>query len=259
MYIISIPSYQRASLLSGQTLSTLKANGIPKELINIFIVQEDYDTYNKTLDPTMYNQLIIGVKGIIQQRKFIEDYYPEGQHIVSLDDDIQCIDLSLTKYTSLHNFFMEAFELCLQNKIHLWGVYPVFNPFFRKRDLEGGLQFIVGAFYGIINKHGIVPSLESRGKEDIERSILHYKRDGGVIRFGKVGFKTKYYGTGGLGNFKSRIEDGRLATLYFEKTYPECGKAWVRKNGMCEFRFKNKLKHPVRIDLTFNDFILQKN
>lgn len=242
-YVIVIPSYQRASLLNDKTLLTLHRHGIPKELIHVFVVQEELEQYTKTLNPSFYHQLIVGVLGITQQRQFMEDYFPEGQYIVSMDDDIDDIDLSLTSFTTLDQFVTQAFQVCIQQSAYLWGVYPVYNPFFRRRDIECGLQFIVGVFYGVINRRGITPSLESKCKEDVERSILYYLKDGNVVRFGRVGVKTKYYGKeGGLGNFKSRLEVGRLASVYLQEKYPTLGKMWTRKNGMTEFRLHNKLK-----------------
>ena len=242
-YIIVIPSYQRAGLLNDRTLLALHRHGIPKELIHVFVVEEELEKYTQTLNPSFYHQLIVGVRGLIPQRTFMEDYFPEGQYIVSMDDDIDDIDLSLTSFTTLDLFLTQAFQVCIQKSAYIWGVYPVYNPFFRRRDIECGLQFIVGAFYGIINRHGITPSLESACKDDVERSILYYLKDGNVVHFGKVGFKTKYYGkVGGLGNFKSRLEVSRLASVYLQEKYPTLGKMWTRKNGMTEFRFKQKLK-----------------
>ena len=233
-YSIVIPSYRRAKLLQ-KTLLTLDKNNISKECIHVFVVEEELELYRQTLDSY---KIIVGVHGLTQQRQFMEDYFPEGHHIVSMDDDIESIDLSLTSFTSLDQFIRHAFEVCLQKGSYLWGVYPVFNPFFRRHDIEYGLHFIVGSFYGVINRHGIVPSLESYCKEDVERTILYYLKDGNVVRFSRVGFKTKYYGIGGLGNFKSRLEVSKLAANYLQQHYPTLGKMWIRKNGMAEFKLK---------------------
>ena len=37
----------------------------------------------------LYNNIIIGVLGLKNQRNFISEYYPEGKHIVEMDDDIR--------------------------------------------------------------------------------------------------------------------------------------------------------------------------
>ena len=117
-YVVVIPSYRRASLLNEKTLSTLHKHHIPKERIYIFVVEEEFELYTRTL-PSY--QIVVGSRGLIQQRKFIEDFFPEGQYIVSMDDDIEHIDLSLTPFTSLHQFIHRAFEICLQKSSFIWG------------------------------------------------------------------------------------------------------------------------------------------
>ena len=39
------------------------------------------------LDANLYGKLVIGVKGLIQQRQYIMDQWPEGKHIVFIGDD----------------------------------------------------------------------------------------------------------------------------------------------------------------------------
>jgi len=52
-------------------------------------------------------------------------------------------------------------------------------------------------------------------KEDVERTIRYFERDGKVVRYNKITMLTKYYGTtgGGLGNFKSRMQISRDVCL----------------------------------------------
>jgi hypothetical protein len=51
-------------------------------------VKDEYELYKKTLDPSYYNQLIIGKKGLVQQRDFIMNQWENGKQIVFFDDDI---------------------------------------------------------------------------------------------------------------------------------------------------------------------------
>lgn len=87
MYKIAIPSYSRSDIIKNKTLNTLERFNIPKSLIYIFVVQEEYDLYN-SLD---YN-VIVGNKGLINQRKFIENYFNENELIICIDDDITDFD-----------------------------------------------------------------------------------------------------------------------------------------------------------------------
>jgi hypothetical protein len=254
-YVVCIPSYKRAKLCNDKTLTTLHKMNIEPNKIYVYVAnKEEKEEYEKTLDKSFYNKLVIGIKGLAQQRQFIEEQWPKGKHIVFFDDDIESIDLKLSKLfkgKSLDYFFKYAFDECKKMKSYIWGVYPVFNPFFRKdRDeISSCLNYIIGAFYGVINRPKFKPiqltlTKENGQKEDIERTILYFVEDGIVLRFNKVGFVTKYYGkSGGLGTFDARLKPMLEASKKIQKKYPEYGSVITRKSGMTEFKLK---KIPAR-------------
>jgi len=249
-YVICIPSYKRAKICGEKTLATLRKNKIDPKKIFVYVAnKEDYDLYNEILDNTEYNKLVIGKKGLVQQRQFIMEQWPTGKHIVFFDDDVESIDLSLSPRFKQHNldyFIREAFNECTKNNSFIWGVYAVFNPFFRKTksELSSDLKYIVGAFYGIINR----PNLKSieltitkknGQKEDVERTLKYFINDGIVLRFNKIGFTTKYYGKeGGLGKFEERIKPMKDACKKLEEKYSDYGHTKIRGNGMAEFILK---------------------
>jgi len=245
-YIIAIPSYKRAELCNDKTLSMLKKNKIDRQNIYVYVAnEEEYNEYKKTLDPSSYNKIVLGVIGVTQQRQFISEQWKEGTHIVYLDDDVEKVDMSLSKNykgKSLDFFFCNAFQVCREKGSYIWGIYPVYNPFFRKPRPEvvsDHLVFIIGAFYGIINRPALksldIPSHNSQ-KDDVERSIKYFQQDGIVIRFDKIGFLTKYFNVGGLGDLESRIQPSKIISEYLQKKYPDYGKIWTRKKGTYEFR-----------------------
>lgn len=249
-YVICIPSYKRATFCKEKTLATLHKNKIDPEKIYVYVAnKEEYDLYVQTLDPKQYNKIVIGIKGLVPQRQFISEQWPSGKHIVFFDDDIESIDLSLSPKFKSHNldyFIKEAFNECVKNNSFIWGVYAVFNPFFRKgrKEMTTELNYIVGAFYGIINR----PNLKSieltitkknGQKEDVERTLKYFINDGIVLRFNKIGFTTKYYGKeGGLGRFEDRIKPMKEACIKLEKKYSDYGHIKMRDNGMAEFVLK---------------------
>ena len=251
-YVICIPSYKRAQICNEKTLAMLKKNHIQKSLINVYVAnQEEYDEYKKILDPSLYNRLIVGKKGLVHQRKVISNSFPKGKCIVSFDDDVKSVDLSMSGYKTLDGFFKDAFAECKKQKAFLWGVYPVFNPFFRKgqQKISTCLNYIVGAFFGYVNRPGlkaIETSLtkENGQKEDVETSIRYFINDGIVLRFNRVGFVTKYYGSsGGLGTFDERLKPMLEASKVLKKAYPEYGEISTKKTGMTEFRLKKIPAH----------------
>jgi hypothetical protein len=64
--------------------------------------------------------------------------------LIFLDDDVESVDLSLTEYKSLNEFFEDAFATCEADGIYLWSVYPVENKFFREKRPSKtiGLSFV---------------------------------------------------------------------------------------------------------------------
>lgn len=249
-YVICIPSYKRAVLCKEKTIATLHKHKIDPKKIFVYVAnKEEYDLYNEILDKNDCNKIIIGKKGLVPQRQFIMEQWPAKKHIVFFDDDVQSIDLSLSskfKQHCLDYFIREAFKECVKNNAFIWGVYAVFNPFFRKTksEMSTELKYIVGALYGIINR----PNLKSiqltitkknGQKEDVERTLKYFINDGIVLRFNKIGFTTKYYGKeGGLGQFEERLKPMKEACKKLENKYSDYGHIKVRGNGMTEFVLK---------------------
>jgi len=244
MYVVCIPSYKRAEGCNQKTLNTLHTHHIGN--IYVYVTKEDYELYKTVLDPNYYTELRIGREGLVQQRQCIMEQWTEGEHIVFMDDDIESIDMSLSNHT-LDTFIQHAFQECITKDAFIWGVYPVLNPFFRKTKIEmtTDLKYIVGAFYGIKNRPTLqelqLTLTESNGqKEDVERTLRYYIQDGIVLRFNKIGFKTKYYGkVGGLGNFKERLKPMAEACVLLQQKYSKYGRIKIRKNGMYEFVLKS--------------------
>ena len=258
-YVVCVPSYKRAQICNDKTLKTLHENGINRSKINVYVAnKEEYDLYLGVLDKSLYNKLVLGKKGLVPQRQVIMNDYPEGKHIVFLDDDIASIDLSLSsefKGRNLDHFIKTAFAECVKQRAYIWGVYAVFNPFFRKarKELTTELNYIVGAFYGIINRPKLASiqltiTKENGQKEDVERTIKYFLHDGIVLRYNKIGFTTKYYGKeGGLGTFENRIKPMLEASKKLAQKYPEYGYIKMRGNGMAEFVLR---KIPARTAAT---------
>jgi hypothetical protein len=255
-YIVAIPSYKRAELCRDKTLAVLKHHKIPASKIYVYVAnREEYDAYVQVLDKSLFNKLVIGIKGLVPQRQFIMSQWPQHKHIVFFDDDVAKIDLTLSpmfRGKSLDHFFKGAFAECKNHKSFIWGVYPVFNPFFRKgRDeISTCLNYIVGAFYGIINRPNLdairlTITKENGQKEDVERSLKYFINDGIVIRFNRIGFITKYYGkSGGLGTFDDRLKPMLEASKKLLAKYGEYGSISTKTTGMTEFKLR---KIPARI------------
>jgi hypothetical protein len=242
-FVVAIPSYNRENIITTKTLKTLIDGGISPKKIYIFVANsQQYSLYTNVVPSNLYNKIIIGKKGITNQRKFISQWFPEGQYIISIDDDVDEIQVlnkngdKLVKLKDMNDFFVSSYKLLKKEKLYIWGIYPVQNSFFMKKTITTDLRFIIGVLFGYINRHDkkLYPSIQSESKEDYEQTILYYKMDGGVLRYNFITTKTKFNAEGGLG--KDRRKSNADAASYLKKKYPDIITIFYRKNGMTEVK-----------------------
>jgi len=255
-YVIVIPSYKRSMVLLYRTLNFLERNSIDPKLIHIFIVEEDLEDYSQI--PTyLYNKMIVGVKGLGPQRKFIENYFDEGTYVVSIDDDIQDIIFAKPdEEIPLHEFLNNAFEICKKEGAYIWGLYPVGNAFYAKNNkwYSTHLTYIIGALYGYINrpKNEEIKcplTFNDGSMEDFERTIRYWLHDKKVIRFNTVCIKTNYFGTdgGGLGKFKDRLASMEQYAKLLHAHYPTITRIKIKKDGLYNLVLKGGEGQTLRI------------
>ena len=229
---IAIPSYNRVKSLGEKTLSFLKTmNGFELADISIFVAnQEQFDLYSAEYPD--YN-IIIGEKGIVNIRNFINKHYDLDEYVVCLDDDVERLNIHSP------DFFIEGEKELNESGLSLWGVNPISNSYFmsNKVRVTYNLKFSVGGMFGMINKKFKLNS-KSATKEDIEQSILHYLYSKGVVRFNHIAFKSKMFAEGGIGNQKDRLEQNEIAVSYLLETYPTLTSLFVRKNKWKEIRLR---------------------
>jgi hypothetical protein len=249
-YVIAIPTYQRYNELLKKTLPTLINGSVNPDLIHIFVANEEEKfKYEQIIPKEWYINILVGEKGIRNQRKYISKYFTEGTKIVSMDDDIEKILIKvgdkLEQVNNIDKLIRNNFDLLKEEQykdIHLWGVYPTPNALWLKEKyVTSDLRFCIGVFHGYINRHNdnLYPDPLSESKEDYEQSILFYKMDGGILRFNNISFKTKFNAPGGLG--QDRYLLNKTAQEYLVKNYPEYCKEKFRKNGTPEiYLFKKK-------------------
>lgn len=267
-YKIVIPTYKRYDILKTNTLELLGKYRINPKKIFIFVANKtESKKYEKILNDKSYNKIIIGEKGLKNQRNFINKYFKKGEYIIQMDDDINELyeliitntlskqtlkkrrpnkNYKLKKLENLHKFIKNAYKLLKKNNLYLWGVYPVANAFFMSPNITTDLRFIVGPFWGFINRHDTDLVITTDEKENTERTIKYYLKDKGVLRFNNITIKTNYYNNpGGLQAFKKdRKKEAMKAALYLTKKYPELTKLKLnKKSGVPEvvlFEKKNK-------------------
>ena len=251
-YVIAIPSYKREKTLRDKTLKVLQQYKIPKEKIFVFVAnQEEYEKYKATIPP-YYNKLVIGIVGMGNIRNFITDYFPEGKKIFNMDDDISGF-LRLTKDKTatskgesrkfkgveLDKFIKKGFAELVKNKFSLFGIYPASNPFFMKKRATHDIRYIIGSCWGVINDKTLKVTMDD--KEDFERTIKHYMKYGGVIRFEDVTVISGYYTEkGGMQETRTKERVLKSAKLLVER-YPDLATLYLKKkSGYAEVKLKDK-------------------
>uniref|UniRef100_A0A6C0J790 Glycosyltransferase 2-like domain-containing protein n=1 Tax=viral metagenome TaxID=1070528 RepID=A0A6C0J790_9ZZZZ len=268
-YVVAIPSYKRPTTLKNKSLRVLQEHNIDPKRINIFVSDKEQENiYKKELPNNSYNKIIVGEPGIKNIRNFMPKYFKEGQKIFYMDDDISEVFQNfnqnkvpnklnkntydkkynkLKKIKNLHNFIEEAFSLAKKKKMDNWGVYPVENPYFMKPTTKEPedftstyLSYIIGFMTGVINnRKEEIRTIDD--KEDYERSIKYYLKDGGVLRFNNITCRTNCYKEPGgmqVERTKQRIHD---SAVYLTKKYPQlCSLNTKKKSGFTEVRLKDK-------------------
>jgi hypothetical protein len=190
-WLIAIPSYKRASGVVKKTLKVLKEYEVPPDRIHIFVNSDQVAEY-KTQVGSGATVIDRGsASNPAEARNAIIDYFPEGQKLIMLDDDISAFkevqDGKLVRIHSLIQVIERGFALCSEHKFHMWGLYPITNAFYMKGkgEYSTDLKFIVGAFLGIINLK-ITCVAQSAPKEDYYLGLKYYEFSGGMIRFNHI-------------------------------------------------------------------------
>ena len=236
-YVIAIPSYKRYKTIKTKTLALLLKHNIPKSKITIFVGnKEEYDLYNIELE-CQYN-IVIGKVGMMHIRNFIADYYDFGTNILNLDDDLEQF-VSLYHCFNLDEWIRNAFELLELHDANLFGIYPVNNKFFMSPTLRTDLRYIIGSCWGVKNMR-VKVTIDD--KEDVERSIKYYLRDGIILRFEDLSVKSKYYKEpGGMQITRTKLRIEQSAKYLVEK-YPNlCSLKMSKKHKTFEVKLKDKI------------------
>jgi hypothetical protein len=261
-YVIVIPTYKRHNTIANNTLSVLANHKISSKQIYLFVANKDEQAlYESTVPANLYGHIIVGVLGLHNQRNFISDYFPEGQCIIEMDDDISEIyELTksrstrrmtkkrkyyqnLTPIKNLDAFLISAFNYLKTSGLWIFGVYPVCNGYFMTSTITTDLRFIVGPMWGFINRHLPDLKLTISEKEDSERTLQFFTKDGGVLRFNNIAFKTNYYtNKGGMqAEGKDRKVESNKASRYLHSKYPDLTTiSQSKKSGYTELKLKTK-------------------
>lgn len=233
---VVICSHKRAETLKKKTLAFLASSQIPSERIFVFVAPEEVAEYQRVLPGV---QIRPGAVGLAANRRAAALAFPDGSPLFCLDDDLKRLvtrtpDNRLTPVTDLHAVIRQGFALSLAKGASLWSFYPVANARWLKNSVTEGLVFCYGCAYGVWNRHEI--ATQTTFKDDVERSLLYYERDGTTLRLNWIApVQTYLQGKGGLNESRT-----------YEKEVSNCMSLHARFPTLTTLRHKKD-----RVDLVF--------
>ena len=231
--IYIIPSYKRPKLLRDTTIKLLLKHNIKEA--TIFVSEEELFEYSELLCDLNIKINMETTKeiGIGNVRNYIRNFYPSGSNLLMIDDDIEDIleknetTGKLESMIDIKKFNEKMFKIAIEKDIYIWGVQLHDNPYFMKKELVLGLNYINGSWTGHrIDKSKKEIKTDIDHFEDYLFSIKHFIRDRNVMKAGKVSLKTKCFnGNGGIcsqvGGFDKRKDhaflNGHLLKSHFGK------------------------------------------
>jgi len=243
-YVIAIPSHNRAKTLCSKTLQLLDRHNIPHDLVYVFCDSSCLESYSLELPPNI--KLIESLKGVSQNRMFISNYFPEGQKILSIDDDVEEIyelkDGKTIPLTELNSLIDIAFENLVKENAGLCGISPTNNAFYMKNTFTKDLRFAIGQMRFTINDR-FCEQRKFEALEDYETTIKYYFKYNKLLRFNFIAVKANYLtGSGGMNDTCNRSYKNKKAEC--EKFV---NKYWnyamiIDKGTRCDIRLKTRHK-----------------
>ena len=234
-YIVCIPSFNRYKTIGKHTLNMLKENNIPKNKIEIYVVDEEYENYKK-----LYNdyKIVNGIKGLCNQRNFILSNN-KNKNIIFIDDDVTHLykknDNKLDLFYDLEDIINLGFKTCNDENTKIWGLYPVCNGLFMKDNITTDLKFIQGCLFGIVNDENSIIKWDYDNGEDSARTLHYYDIYKKIVRINYIAPKTEYKKTkGGLQSIytkEQREQELKNNFILLKEKYPRLCNVYTKKNG----------------------------
>lgn len=254
-YRVVIPSYKRDQTLKTKTLSVLKSYEIDPERVHIFVADDqEYEVYKKMLRDEPFDNLHIGLPGLGPVRNYIRKHFPEGTPVMNFDDDLIEIqyrvdEKRLAPIPDLErDLILRGFDALKEHDANLFGIYAAANPYFMKKDMSTGLYYIIGSCWGHFIRHDDDLILQLEDKEDFERTLQYYDKDGIVVRLDNITVKSNYYTEpGGMQEDRTsqRIEESARALV---ERFPDLCTMYTRKTtGHAELRLRDSRPKPVEV------------
>jgi len=244
-YVICIPTYKRVDLFRKKTYAKVIDRYNLHDKV-ILLLQNDDDEKAYT-DAFPELDFLRTPAGLLQTVNFVADYFPKNQRILMMHDDIARL-FKVDEHSKRHTvddgdaFFTDVFNRMDTEGCHLAGVYPCSYPstMVKQPAYSTDLRFIHDPLTFMVN---IKPCLhlDLQYKSDFERTILHYKHDGKVLRCNRYGIETAYNPKekGGIGHRDAKAEKD-ACTLFVDRYGEYVHRVITHKNGSTSMLLKKQ-------------------
>ena len=233
-----IPSFQRSEILQAKTLKYLDVMGVDRSDVYVFIREDDkdYEGYNSIEG---INLLAIDIKGIGSTHNYITEHFDADEFIVEIDDDLEYIvDNKRDEITDFLPLCEEMKSKMEEVGASYAGTYSVANNMFMTNceKYTTKLSYMLGCIRWRFIRKEI--KVKTNYAEDMEHIILHFIRDGKILKNNHIAPITKNYAEGGCNGDGRGFESERVDKQYLADTYPMLCRFFVRKNGKPDCRLR---------------------
>ena len=249
---IVIPTYQRVEMFKKKSFKMIQKYHLEEYCVIVVSTEEDYENY-KVFNLEVLNS---NAKGLTNTYNWITDHFPVGEKIVYLADDVvsfkELKDNKLVIVDDLKQILLDTFKELEEHNLNLGGFYPVPNKLFMGDGATTtDLRFIYDPIACCINqKIHLKPELS---KDDFQRTIEYYKRDGGVLRVNRYTFNT-IFNAGAGGNQFAKINHQECSDRFYEYYKEFIQRKIKHKDGTTSF----VLHKEVKLNLTTQEKLLNE-
>tara|TARA_R110002073_G_scaffold301493_1_gene468923 strand:+ start:1378 stop:2091 length:714 start_codon:yes stop_codon:yes gene_type:complete len=236
-----IPSYQRAEQLKEKTLTYLELQGVDKKDIYIFVRTDD-SKLSEYESIEGINLVTTDIKGIGKTHNYITEYFDEGQFIIEIDDDLVNLIDNNKQSVNLQETIQKMKDIMTEENISYGGIYQCDNSMFMSscKEYTTDLRYMLGLFRLRFIRKDII--LETNYAEDFENAILHYLRDGKILKNNWLCGRTKNYAEGGCCGDGRNLDTEKADKEHLATKYTELTRLFIRKSGITDLRLKDRRK-----------------
>lgn len=201
-YVIACRSYGRATVFPKKTFRMLEHNKLTGRLYVFVASAAEKRAYRDNL-PAGFpaDRIIVGVPGGAAITRFICRYFPEGQRIVFVDDDLEQFFVMPRQgqgriqkdSAGLHKYLEDGFRTIDAYNLGSFTFSFLSNAFYLTgKHFKEFRPFIVGGNFFCMRNDSSLISVKVGHADDVLRSCRLFEKYGGTLVYWYAGFGTHY-------------------------------------------------------------------